>query len=163
MKREPSTASRALRAVSLVITLVSIVTFSTMGYSAFADLRGVISTLGSGGQGAASNLLVNGNSAELDFAYNVQNGGLYPLLISISCQPDASLSVSCSGGNVTIPAGATQQVRFAVSVADLTKLEGAIAAGQQVRLNGTAQISLEPFATLSAVFDLGSILSGAIH
>ena len=42
MKREPSILAHSLRAVVLVITLVSLVTFSTVGYTAYADVSDVL-------------------------------------------------------------------------------------------------------------------------
>ena len=48
MKREPSILAHSLRAVALVITLVSLVTFSTVGYTAYADVSDVLNTVGGG-------------------------------------------------------------------------------------------------------------------
>lgn len=162
MKREPSTAARALRAVSLVITIVSIVTFSTMAYSAYADVSGVVSRLGSSGsQSPLNHFVVNGNTATLNLSYTVQNSGLYPLAISLSCQPSPDLPVSCAELSVSIPAGATQVVSLSLTVSDLSKLES-LNSGSPLHLNATAVVSLEPFASLSAQLDLGSALSGAL-
>jgi hypothetical protein len=163
LNREPSTAARALRAVSLVITLVSLVTFTTIVYSAYTDVSGVFSTFGSASShGSASPIVVTGNTARIGLNYSIQNGGLYPLLIALSCQPDASLPVSCADVSVSIPAGSTQVVGLTLTVTDLTKLRSLVSAGKPLHLNATAAASLEPFATLSAEFDLGSILSGAV-
>lgn len=162
MNREPSTAARALRAVSIAITIVSLVTFTTMAYSAYADVSGVLSRIGAGGgSGQAARLLVSGNTATLDMNFTVQNTGFYPLLIQLSCQPGGSLPVTCAPLSVSIPAGATRVVTLALAVSDVSKLQSTITGGQPVHLNATAQVSLEPFASLSASFDLGSALSGA--
>ncbi len=162
MKREPSTAARALRAVSLVITLVSVVTVGTMAYSAYVDVNGFISNISSSsGQGLTNHVVVTGNTATLDLNYSVQNSGLYPLSIALSCQPNPSVPVSCSGVSVSIPAGSTQDVSLALTVSDLTKLQAMTSSGSPLHLNATADISLQPFATLSLQIDLGRALSGA--
>ncbi len=163
MNREPSTAARALRAVSIVITLVSVVTFTTMAYSAYADVSGVFSTLGSSGiQGSASRYAVTGNTAELGLNFSVQNSGLYPLSIALSCRPDPGTPVTCANVSVSVPAGSTQVVAITLTVSDLSRLQTLVASGAQIHLNATADISLEPFATLAANFDLGGVLSGAV-
>jgi len=162
LNREPSTASRALRAVSLAITLVSLVTFTTIVYSAYTDVSGVFSSLGSSSsQGSAVHFVVTGNTAELELNYSIQNSGLYPITVALSCQPDASVPVSCANVSVSIPEGSKQVVGFALTVSDLAKLQSQVSAGKTLRLNATASVSLQPFATLSANFDLGSVLSGA--
>ena len=163
MKHEPSTAARALRAVSLAITLVSIVTFATIAYSAYADVSSVLSTLSSGGsQGTGSSLAVSGDTATLAVNFSIQNSGLYPLLISLSCQPGPSLPVSCANVSLSIPAGSTQVARLVVTVSSLSKLQSVASSGTPIHLNATADVSLQPFASLSASFDLGSALSGAL-
>ena len=147
-----------------MITLVSIVTFSTIAYSVYVDVSGVFSTLSSPGkQGSASQLVVTGNTAKLDLDYSIQNSGLYPLLVAFSCQPDANAPLSCADVSVSIPVGSTQVVGFAITVSDLSKLRSLVSAGNPLHLNATAAFSLEPFATLSARFDLGNALSGAVQ
>jgi len=163
LNREPSTAARALRAVSLVITLVTVVTVSTMTYSAYADVSGFLSTLSSGsGAGSGSHFVFTGNTATVGLNFSVQNSGLYPLSIALACSPDPNVPATCGAVSVSIPAGSTQVVVFRLTVSDLTKLKSLVSAGTKLHLNGTADISLEPFATLSVNFDLGSTLSGAV-
>lgn len=162
MNREPSTASRALRGVSLAITLVSIITFSTIAYSAYADVNGVLSSLrGPSTSATGAHYTVSGNTARLDLNFNVDNGGLYPLSIQLTCANSPSLPVSCGPVSVSIQPGLSRGVDLVLNVNDLARLQTLVSSGAGVHLNATAAIFLQPFAVLSVTFDLGSALSGA--
>ena len=162
MKREPSTAARSLRAVSLAITLVSVVTFATMVYSAYQDVNGVVSIFGGRASGTLGSLetKVSGNTARATLNFTVPNDGLYPLVLRVSCSPPDGLPVSCQAIDLTVTPGQTQVVHFVILVSDVKGLNATVAPGNRLHVNATASVSLEPFATLSVTFDLGSALSG---
>jgi hypothetical protein len=163
LKREPSTAARALRAVSLVITLVTVVMVSTLAYSAYTDLSGTLSALSSGGGfGSGSSFAVSGNSATLNLNISIKNSGFFPLTISFGCHPDPNVPATCSVSTLDIPVGTTQVLPIILTVTDLSKLQAMLSGGTQLHFNATAEASLVPFATLTANFDIGSLLSGAV-
>ncbi len=161
MMREPSMAWRSLRAVSIMITLVSVVTFGTMIYSTYEDATATLAAIGNPShQGFGTQTTVSGNTAQVALNFSLFNKGLYPLGVNLSCAPSQSLPVSCQPVQVSVPPGVTKSVRLVLSVNDVTKLQSIATGAAQLHLNATASVSLEPFATLSVTFDLGSALSG---
>jgi hypothetical protein len=160
LNREPTTAGRALKAVSLVIILVSVTTFSTMIYSAWQDASGVLSAFGSGGITPTSNSTVTGNTALIEVDYVLPNDGLYPISLRFACVPDPSIPVTCQSAEVEVPPGLAGRFAMVIMVSDVSRLQQMTAAGEPVHLNVTASVSLVPFATLSTSFDLGSLLEG---
>lgn len=161
MIREPSMVWRSLRAVSLMITLVSVVTFGTMIYSTYADASATFAALsGPSHRGFGVQTRVSGNTAQVALNFSLPNRGLYPLGVRFSCAPAQGLPVACQPVEVSVQPGATKAVQLVVSVSDLAKLQSITAAGSLIHLNATASVSLEPFAAVSLTFDLGSALSG---
>lgn len=151
-----------MRAVSLAITLVSIVTFATMIYSAYQDVSGVVGIFGGKPAGSLGPLQtkVSGNTAQDGLNFTIPNNGLYPLTLRVSCSEPGGLPVSCQAVDLTVIPGQTEVVHFVILVSDVKALRAMVAAGQSIHVNATASVSLEPFATLSVTFDLGPALSG---
>lgn len=155
MKREPSTVAPSLRAVSLAVTLVSIVAFSTMAYSAYADYSGVLGVLGqsSGSPAIATRTVVQGTSATVYLNVTIPNDGLYPLGVGLSCiSPGGSNQVSCSSASVTVPPGGQETLRFAMTVQNVNA-----SSSSGIQAKGNLSLSLVPFASLNIVVDLGSL------
>lgn len=150
MKREPSTAARSLRAVSLAITLIAIVTVSTVGYSAYQEFSALGPALGQGagltGTPVNSTLVITMNAT-------IPNRGLYPIVIKPSYTATAygaKLS-SASFPTVTLPPGSDQKVSTSgsidfLSVNDTTLLSRMLLNGTQVTLTGNFSLSVQPFA-----------------
>lgn len=163
MKSEPTTAGRSLRTVSLAITLISIITFTTLVYSAYEDIGGILGLFG--GQTTPNpptlQTVVSGNTALIELNLSISNRGLYPVSLRISCAPPPGLPVSCQLAQATVGQGNTQGLHLIIMVSDIAGLKSIAAGGQGIHLNATATASLEPFASVSANFDLGSILAGA--
>ncbi len=151
MKQETSPVGSSLRAATLAITLVSIVTFSTVLYSAYAEVQGVMGVLGqNSGNGVISTRTTTQNeSATLYVNATLPNRGLYPLRVALSCSPAQSTNVTCQPGVVTIAPGSTGTLRFSLTSPNLSRIGAAVPANFSVEL--------EPFASISVSVDLSSL------
>ena len=154
MKPVPSIASSSLRAVALAITLVSVVTFSAVLYSAYADFNGIVNNVQSGSHNIIVTPVTSGDSATLYVNATIPNDGLLPLQVSIACT-STQPGVTCNQASMTVPPKLTGQLKFQVSVADISQLQNGLS-GLQV--NGTITAELVPFASISATIDVGSFL-----
>jgi len=157
LKRETSTAARSLRAVGLTITLVTIVTFAALGYSAYQDVQGVFSAFG----GSTSHPAVTGRTvyqqggAVLHLNVTLRNNGLFPLALSLSCANGTGTAISCSSSSANIAPGETKTLHFSMTVANVTQ-----STTSNVHVQGVFSAGLEPFVSISASVDLGSFLGG---
>ncbi len=157
MKREPSPLGNSLRSVALVITLVSFVTFSTIGYSAYADLTNVLNTVHSGASSPAisSRTVIQGSAANVYLNVTLENGGLYPVALSLSCSPSAGSGTSCNSPTINVMPGQSQTLHFVMTLQNYSQ---SLADGLQI--DGQVQVSLEPFASVNVSVNLGSLISG---
>lgn len=155
MKTEHTTAAGSLRAVALAITVVSIVTFVAVGYSAYSDVSGVISVSRSGSSAVTAKTVTSGNSATLYLNASIANGGLLPLKVSLSCQSQPN--ITCTPGSLTLAPGQSGVLKFQLTIANATQFGSN---PSSLHINGTLIAELVPFATLTVGVDLGSLLSG---
>ena len=153
MKSEPSTAARSLGAVSLVITLVSLAAFSSIAYSAWADINGVIGTAGQGSRSPAmvAETVTRGNSITLYLNVTVSNKGLYPLTIGLTCQPSSTTKLMCQPASVIIPPAGQGTLHFSVTALNASQ--------SSIKANGTLSVTLQPFASVDFGVNLGSMLN----
>ncbi len=156
MTSEHHTATRSLRAVSLAITLVSLVAFSSIAYSAYADYNATVGALKPGSQGSAIAVrtVTAGDTVTLYVNVTVPNRGLYTIGVGLSCVPGGALKVACSNAEVSIPPGATQVLQFMAVASNVSSPQ------QLAPLKGNLSLSLSSFASLSIVVDLGSMVAG---
>jgi hypothetical protein len=155
LKTERSTAARSLRAVALAITLVSVVTFAAVGYSAYMDISSILNVSKQGSPAITARTVVQGNSATVYVNATISNGGLFPLSVSLSCkssQPD----VTCTPGSISVAPGQNATLKFQMTVADVSQ----ISSSSPLQVNGTLEASLVPFASVSVGFNLGSLYNG---
>jgi hypothetical protein len=145
LKREPSTAARSLRAASLVITVVSLVAFSTIAYSFYEDVTGVVGALGSGSQtpSITSSTVVQGTSATIYVNATIPNRGLYPLAVGLTCLPsNGSVTVTCADATVTVPPGQEQTLHFAMNLQNLNP-----SGPNNISVAANVTLAIEPFVT----------------
>jgi hypothetical protein len=147
---------RSLRAVGLAITLVSIVTFSTLGYTIFADVQGFVGTLQSGpGSALSGSAVLQGSILLLDLNATVQNQGLYPLSITLSCpSTQQQEGATCTTAHATIPPGQTSTLVFRMAIPNGTVYTSG---AKQLHINVSAAFALEPFASITVTKDLGTL------
>jgi hypothetical protein len=146
---------RTLRAVGLAITLVSIVTFSTLGYTIFADVQGFVGSLQSGsGPAISGSAVLQGSTLLLDLNATVQNQGLYPLSITLSCSSAQQEGATCTTAQATIPPGQTSTLVFRMAIPNGTEYTSG---AKQLHINGSATLALEPFASVTITKDFGTL------
>lgn len=154
MKREPSILARSLRAVALVITLVVVVSFATIGYTVYADVSNVVSTIGGGSQTSlvASKTVVQGSAAVDYLNVTLANKGLYPIALSLSCLSPAESGITCTSPSITVLPGQSQTLQFMMTVQNYSQ----IAAGG-LHVDGQVVVALEPFASIAVAVDIGNL------
>ena len=159
MNREPSIAASALRAASLAITLVSIVSVSTIAYSAIADYDGVVGVFSHpAGSGPIEVRVVRqGEGATAYVNVTVPNRGLYPLRLTFLCLPPPGQGVTCTSADILISPRESGTFGFSVSVANVSMLQS----GSNLRVGGNLSMGLEPFASITVRVDLTSALTQA--
>lgn len=153
MKSESSTAARSLGAVSLAITLVSLAAFSSIAYSAWADINGVIGTVGQGPRSSAivAETVTRGNSITLYLNVTVSNKGLYPLTVGLTCQPSSTAKLTCQPASAIIPPAGQSTLHFSMTVLNASQTS--------IQANGTLSVTLQPFASVDVGLNLGSMLN----
>jgi len=156
LKLEPSILSHSLRAVALVITLVSLVTFATVGYSVYAVASNVTNTLGGSSHTPAitAKVVVSGSVATAYLNVTLTNNGFYPIALSLDCSPPAGSGISCTNSLVRIDPGQTQTLNFAMTVENYSQY-----APEGIHVDGLVQATLEPFASVNMTVDLGTLLT----
>ncbi|MDA4123876.1 MAG: hypothetical protein OK438_00305 [Thaumarchaeota archaeon] len=154
MKQERSTAAGALRGVGLAITLVSILTFSAVVYSAYSDYSAVLNASRGGTSAATGKVVVQGSTLVFYLNVTVPNQGLLPLQVGISCA-SGQTNVACDAATMTVGPGKVGTLHFRMSVADYTQT---LSSSGMLHVNGTMSFELVPFAGLSASLDFGSLV-----
>ena len=154
MKREPSILARSLRAVALVITLVVVVSFATIGYTVYADVSNVVSTVGGGAPTSlvVAKTVVQGSATVVYLNVTLANRGLYPIALSLSCLPPVESGITCTSPSITVLPGQSQTLQFMMAVQNYSQ----IAAGG-LHVDGQVVIALEPFASVSVAVDIGNL------
>ncbi len=156
MKREPSILASSLRAVALIITLVSIVTLSTVGYSAYADVSSVTSTLGGGlpTTSITAETVVNGSAAIVYLNVTLANKGLYPISLSLTCLPTNGSGITCTSPSIMFLPGQSQTLHFVMTVENYSRF-----IARNMRVDGQVVVTLEPFASITVAVDLGTLVA----
>jgi hypothetical protein len=136
-----------------VITVVSLVAFSSIAYSAWADINGVIGTVGQGPRSpaVAAETVTRGNSITLYLNVTVSNKGLYPLTIGLTCQPSSTTKLMCQQASVIIPPAGQSTLHFSMTVLNASQ--------PSIQANGTLSVTLQPFASVYVGVNLGSMLN----
>ena len=157
MKTEPSLAERSLRSTSLAIALLSIMVFSTLAYSAYADASGVLKVFGNSSSAAPVRVTTTtqGNTTEVTFDVTLQNNGLYPIEVSGSCpSTPGGLNATCSMPTTAIAPGQSTSFNFTLSLSALTLQSRA--ADEPLYVDFT--VALAPFVSLSITANLASFV-----
>ena len=157
MKREPSTAGRSLGAISLVITVLTLLIFSTLAYSAYADTNGILKIFGNGSKTPAVMVTrtVQGSSSQVLMNITLSNDGLYPVSIAGSCvSSPGGLNASCSLPRTTVAPGQSKTVQLVIIVNGLSQQNGT--AGRP--LVADISVALEPFVSLNVTTDLSGLV-----
>jgi hypothetical protein len=156
LKREPSILAHSLRAVALVITLVSLVTFSTVGYTAYADVSDVLNTVGGGAPTSAitAKTIVQGSAATVYLNVTLANKGLYPIILSLTCLSPEESGITCTSPSIKVLPGQSQTLHFVMTVENYIQ-----SAAGGLHVDGRVEVALEPFASIAVAVDLGSLIA----
>ncbi|MGP8124697.1 MAG: hypothetical protein ACLQEQ_02365 [Nitrososphaerales archaeon] len=156
MKREPSILAHSLRVVALVIILVSLVTFSTVGYSVYTDVSSLTSTLGGGSPTSAitAKTVIRGTAATFYLNVTLTNTGLYPIILSLVCLPSAGSGIACTSPSIMVLPGEFQTLHFKMTVENYSQ-----SAAGGLHVDGQVGVVLEPFASMNLTVDLGALVA----
>ena len=156
MKREPSILASSLRVVVLVIALVSLVTFSTVGYSAYADVSNIINTVGGGSPTSSitAEIVVQGSAAIVYLNVTLANRGLYPIALSLTCLPPSGSGIACTSPSIRVLPGQSRTLRFVMTVENYSQY-----AVGGMHVDGQVVVTLEPFASIALAVNLGTLVT----
>ena len=142
MSSRRTTAGSSLRAVSLAILVVALVSIFAVAYSGYSEF-GTLSRIAKGG-GVTETTLTNGSAATEYFDANVSNGGLLPLSISFECGPTQA-GITCDPGSVTVEPGQQGALQFSLIFSNYSVYQQDPAA---LEAKGNFTFELAPFGTM---------------
>lgn len=138
------------------MALVSLITFSTVGYSAYADVSNVLNTVGGSSSTSAitTKAVVQGSTEVVYLNVTLANGGLYPVDLSLACLPSDGNGIACTSPSASVLPGQSQTLHFVMTIDNYTQaLAGA------PRIDGQLEVTLVPFASINLTVDLGSLIT----
>lgn len=154
MKRRTPGGIWALRAVTVAVVLVVIIVVASVGYSAYEDYTAVRAELSGGSQQAVGRAVLQGQTETVSINITVPNSGLYTLNVTMTCSYPSS-NIVCQRATVNVPPGQQGVLHFRLVVANLAQFTGL----SDHRINGTVDISMPPFVSLSVVTDFSGFVS----
>ena len=154
MKRVSSTLRGSFRGVAIAITLVSVITFSTIGYSAYRVYQSL--TAPGGLKGITTTMIVQGTKVVFSLNGSIPNNGLYPIDLSFTISAESGgqlLSKSTSTAVKLLPGqnravNVTSQIDL-FSLTNVTNPQRFLLNQSTISLFTTLNAKLEPFASLS--------------
>ena len=152
MKRKTPTGLKAIRVVSIGITLTLVLVLGTVFYSAYQDWSAVRSELSGPSPQATGSAVMQGPSEIVSINITVPNRGLYALNVTVSCTPQTN--IVCSPSGISVPAGEQGILRFRMTVVDIARF----ASSSNHRIDGTVAIQMVPFARVGIGVDLGGFV-----
>jgi len=167
MGKDVPIISKTLRLVSFSLTLVMIIIFVTIGYSAAQVFEGVIAS----GDQFKTEQRVSGNNVELVFKFSLPNKGIYPLeldLIGEVSQNKVRIGRVVSGPHVIQP-GDSKDVEFAIplrqsAMSDAELVRKLLFDDSDTIVNVTTRIGFQPFAFINVssgfISPSGAVFSG---
>jgi hypothetical protein len=152
LSKNDSTVRGALRGVAIAITIVSVITFATIGYSGY-QVFSTVTTPSSASLGRAVLTWVNGTLA-ISAGGSFPNNGLYPIEVSTLLNATSTVGDlgNASSPMVTIPPSTSRTFNLSVSLNPYA-LGGKAADeifynGSEATLSFGLKASLVPFADL---------------
>jgi hypothetical protein len=149
-------AARSLRAVSLAITLIAIVTVSTVAYSAYQEYAFVTGPDFASALGGSPTGSVVGSTIVFSVNGSIPNRGLYPVQVQLglSLLSGGQLISRNGSGVLTFPPGQTKSFVINDSVdflgsSNSTELASILVNGTTFALLTNVTLGLEPFASIS--------------
>ena len=142
--------------MALVITLVSLVTFSTVGYTVYADVSDTLNAVkgGTSTSAIAAKTVVQGSAAVIYLNVTLANKGLYPIVLSLTCLSPEESGITCTSPSITVLPGQSQTLHFMMTVKNYIQ-----SATGGLHVDGQVKVTLEPFASIAVAVDLGSLIA----
>ncbi len=154
MKRVSSTVRGSFRGVAIAITLVSVITFSTIGYSVYREYQSL--TASGVLKGITANTVVQGTKVFFSLNGSIPNSGLYPidLSFSISAESGGHLLTKSTSTAVKLLPGQNRAVNLTsqidlLSLTNATNPQRFLLNESTISLFTTVNAGLEPFASFS--------------
>lgn len=152
MGKDVPIISKALRLVSFSLTLVAIIIFATIGYSAAQVFEGVIAS----GDQFKTEQRVSESSFDLVFKFRLPNKGIYPLqldLIGETSIDKVRVAKTVSGPHIIQP-GDAEDVEFVVplrqgAISDREFVRKLLFEDSNIIVNITTRIGFQPFAFIN--------------
>jgi len=156
LKREASILAHSLRAVALVITTVSLVTFVTAGYSAYAEVSNVTSILGGSSPTSAivAKIIVHASATFIYLNVTLENKGFYPINLTLSCRQPVTDGIACTSPSITVLPGQSQTLHLMITVANYSQLPV-----ESLQVSGQMKVALEPFGSVTLTVNLGTLIA----
>jgi hypothetical protein len=162
LKRVPSPLRGSFRGVAIAITLVSVITFSTIGYSVYRAYQWI--TASGGLKGITATPVINGTKVAFALNGSIPNNGLYPidLSFSISAESGGQLLTKSTSTAVKLLPGQNRAVNFTsqidlLSLTNVTNPQRFLLNDSTISLFTTINAGLEPFASMSMGIPGGNI------
>jgi hypothetical protein len=143
----------ALRGVSIAISVTILLVIGTVVYSAYENYMGLRTEIAGGPNKPTGSGVLQGTSEVISINFTVPNDGLYPLNVTVTCDP-LNPNVVCSPSHVMVQAGQQGVLRFRMTVLNVQQF----VTQPNHRINGTVAIRMPPFVGLSLGVDLGGFV-----
>lgn len=142
--------------MAVAIALVSFVTFSTVGYTVYADVSNVLDTVGGGTPTSAitARTVAQGSAATVYLNVTLANKGLYPIILSLTCLPTKESGIICTSPSITVLPGQSQTLHFVMTAENYTQ-----SAARGLHVDGQVEVTVEPFGSIAVAVDLGALIA----
>jgi len=154
LKTGTSTVKGSLRAVAIIITVISLITFSTIGYSVYREYQSLSSPASVSGIKASASVV--GTNVIFSVNGKIPNSGLYPIDLSfaVTAQSGGSLIAKSNSAGVRLLPGGDKVVNLTskvdlFSLSNVTNPQRFLLNQTTITLLTTLNAGLEPFATIS--------------
>jgi hypothetical protein len=162
LKRATWTVRGSFRGVAIAIALVSVITFSTIGYSVYREYQSLFPA--GGIKGISPSIVVQGTKVVLALNGSIPNSALYPidLSFSIAAESGGQLLTKSTSTSVKLMPGQNRAVNLTseidlLSLANVTNPQRFLLNQSSISLVATVNAGLEPFASISLGFPPNNI------
>lgn len=155
MSKERSILNRSLRAVSLSIAVVAIISIAALAYSGYSEFGTVVGVANGSATGVSERTVVSGSTAVVYINATITNNGLLPIGLGFVCGNNQE-GVDCFPGSVVVQPGDQGVLGFHLVVDNYTRFQSG---GENLEVNGNFTFALIPFATMQVSTNLGSAVN----
>jgi len=156
LKPEPSFLAHSLRALTLTITLVTLVALSTVGYTICVNVSDTLNLIGGNSRTPAitAETVIQDSTATFYLNVTFTNNGFYPVGLSLTCIPPNGSGIACDSPSIAVLPGQSKTLHFVMTEGNST--QGLVS---HLHIDGMMEVTLKPFASIDLAVDLGSLIS----